>query len=123
MGALIISTGAQQGLFLPLGQRTSVIGRDEAASLQLQDDQVSRKHLKVRFDADTKAYMAEDMGSANGTLLNGRPLTISTVLKEGDEVTLGKATLLFTGTIPQDQPNAMEVLKKAGERKRNTMVR
>ena len=123
MGALIVSTGSQQGLFLQLGQRISVIGRDEAASLQVEDDQVSRKHIQVRFDAATKSYTAIDMKSSNGTLLNGRPLTVDTPLKDGDELTLGKTVLLFTNDIPKDKPNAMEVLKKAGERRRNTLVR
>ncbi len=64
------------------------------------------------------------MKSSNGTLLNGRPLNGDTPLKEGDELTLGKTiTLLFTMDVPTDKPNAMEVLKKCGERRRNTLVK
>src|SRR5437016_5454974 len=94
-GAIIVSSGPQEGLFLPLGRKTSVIGRDEAASLQIEDDQVSRKHLQVRFDADTTTYTVLDMRSSNGTLLNGRPLSSDTPLKDGDEITLGKSTVLL----------------------------
>jgi pSer/pThr/pTyr-binding forkhead associated (FHA) protein len=124
MGAIIVSTGPQQGLFLPLGRKTSVIGRDEAAALQIEDDQVSRKHLQIRFDTATNSYTVLDMKSSNGTMLNGRPINGDTPLKDGDELTLGKsAVLLFTMDVPADKPNAMEVLKKVGERRRNTMVR
>jgi pSer/pThr/pTyr-binding forkhead associated (FHA) protein len=124
MGAIIVSSGPQQGLFLPLGRKTSVIGRDEAAALQIEDEQVSRKHLQVRFDTATNSYTAFDMKSSNGTLLNGRPLSGDTPLKDGDELTLGKTiVLLFSMDVPSDKPNAMEVLKKAGERRRNTLVK
>lgn len=124
MGSIIVSSGPQQGLFLPLGKKTSVIGRDEAATLQIEDEQVSRKHLQVRFDTGTNGYTVFDMRSSNGTLLNGRPLNGDTPLKDGDEITLGKSTmLLFSTEVPADKPNAMEVLKKAGERRRHTLVK
>jgi len=124
MAAIIVSSGPQQGLFLPLGRKTSVIGRDEAATLQIEDEQVSRKHLQIRFESTSSSYTAFDMRSSNGTLLNGRELSGDTQLKDGDEITLGKSTvLLFTTEVPADKPNAMEVLKKAGERRRNTLVK
>jgi pSer/pThr/pTyr-binding forkhead associated (FHA) protein len=101
-----------------------VIGRDEAATLQIEDEQVSRKHLQVRFDPGTNSYTVIDMRSSNGTMLNGRPLNGDAPLKDGDEITLGKSTvLLFSIEVPADKPNAMEVLKKAGERRRNTLVK
>ena len=48
--ASIITSGDKQGEFLPLGRRTSVIGRGEALPLQVFDDLVSRKHLRIGFD-------------------------------------------------------------------------
>src|SRR5437762_1418257 len=82
------------------------------------------RHLQVRFDQATSSYTAFDMRSSNGTLLNGRPLNGDTPLKDGDELTLGKTvTMLFSNDVPADKPNAMEVLKKAGERRRNTLVK
>ena len=44
MASIIIISEKNKGEFLPLGRRTSVIGRDEALSLQVLDDLVSRKH-------------------------------------------------------------------------------
>jgi hypothetical protein len=46
MASLIVISGNQTGEFLPLGQRTSVIGRAESLPLQILDDMVSRKHIQ-----------------------------------------------------------------------------
>jgi pSer/pThr/pTyr-binding forkhead associated (FHA) protein len=123
MGAIIVANGPRQGLFLPLGRKTSVIGRDEAACLQIEDEQVSRRHLQVRFDPAIDGYTAFDMKSSNGTLLNGRPLHGDTPLKDGDELTLGNSVvLLFSTNLPTDKLDALEVVAKAGERRRTTLV-
>lgn len=63
MASIIVMSGKNQGEFLPLGRRTSVIGRDETFSLQILDDLVSRKHLRIFFDKVTNIYYAEDMSS------------------------------------------------------------
>jgi pSer/pThr/pTyr-binding forkhead associated (FHA) protein len=123
MGAVIIASGAQQGLFLNLGKKVSVVGRDEAATLQVEDDQVSRRHLQIRFDPAKANYIAFDMKSSNGTSINGRPLTSDTALVDGDQITIGNTTLLFTDDVPTDKVNAIEVLKKVGERRRSTLLK
>ena len=58
MGSVIVTSGKQKGEYLPLGRRTSVIGRDEAISLQVLDTMVSRKHLRIWFDNATGRYYA-----------------------------------------------------------------
>ena len=63
MASLIVMTGKQQGDYYSLGQRTIVIGRDEAVPIQLLDDRVSRKHMKIRFNPDDNTYYAEDLNS------------------------------------------------------------
>ncbi|MBC7772971.1 MAG: FHA domain-containing protein, partial [Pyrinomonadaceae bacterium] len=67
MPAIIVSKGSQEGLFLPLGKRTSVIGRDEAVPLQLEDDRVSRKHVQIRYETKDDSFYVQDMKSSNGT--------------------------------------------------------
>jgi pSer/pThr/pTyr-binding forkhead associated (FHA) protein len=124
MASIIVSSGAQEGLFLPLGKRTSVIGRNESVPLQIEDERVSRKHLRIRFDPDTGGYFAKDMGSSNGTFVGGRRITDEEVaLSDHDEITIGDTRLLFTLVDPTDKSNAMDVLKKAGERRRSTLMR
>jgi len=50
----------------------TVIGRDDAADVVVEDDQVSGRHCLVRTDGPVCTLT--DLGSLNGTLLNGRPL-------------------------------------------------
>jgi pSer/pThr/pTyr-binding forkhead associated (FHA) protein len=70
MASLIVISGKQTGEFLPLGRRTTVIGRDEALMIQILDDRVSRKHLQISYDKDKNEYHAIDMSSKHGVLTN-----------------------------------------------------
>ena len=63
MASIIITSGEQKGEYLPLGRRTNVIGRAEALPMQILDDLVSRKHLRIRYDENAKEHYAEDMDS------------------------------------------------------------
>jgi pSer/pThr/pTyr-binding forkhead associated (FHA) protein len=54
---------------------------------------VSRRHASILVDA--RGATLEDLGSRNGTLLNGRPLTAPAPLADGDEIGLGAARLGF----------------------------
>jgi pSer/pThr/pTyr-binding forkhead associated (FHA) protein len=122
MPALIITEGNQKGLFLKLGHAPVVLGRDPSAALQIDDQMASRRHLQVRFDDARKGYVLTDMKSANGTVLNGRPVTGETPLAENDQITVGGTTLLFTGQTPADGASALEVLKSAAQRQVNTVM-
>ena len=75
MGSIIVTSGKQRAEYLPLGQRTSMIDRNEALSLQVLDALISRKHLRVWFDKTTSKYYAEDMHSKHGLSINGRKIT------------------------------------------------
>jgi pSer/pThr/pTyr-binding forkhead associated (FHA) protein len=123
MAAVIVGPGPQEGLYLPLGKKSSVIGRDESLPLQIQDEQASRRHVQIRFEPARNCYIAMDMKSANGTVINGRPLLGEIELRDGDELRIGTTTLLFTTTMPTDKNNAMAVFKAAGQRHRSTIVR
>ncbi len=50
MASIIIASGKQAGTYYPLGHRTTVIGRAESLLVQVLDDQVSRKHVQIRYD-------------------------------------------------------------------------
>ncbi len=123
MASLIIGSGDKSGEYFPLGQRTTVIGRDEGVPLQILDERVSRKHAQVRFDDKTQAYVLMDMKSVNGTFVNGRRLTTELVLSDGDEITLGDTRLMFTLADFSDKAGALAHFKKVGERKRSTLMR
>lgn len=62
-------------------------------SLQLADPQASRRHLRIAPRAE--GFVAEDLGSSNGTRLRGQPLTGEAVLQSGDILRIGDTLLLF----------------------------
>ncbi len=122
MASLIVTSGKQKGEFLPLGRRTSVIGRAENLPLQVLDDVVSRKHLRIKFDADTGKHLAEDMDSSHGVFINHSRISQATPLADGDEILVGQTTLLFTTEDFEDRESALSHYKTVGERARQTRV-
>ncbi|MCK6544821.1 DUF4388 domain-containing protein [Myxococcota bacterium] len=67
-----------------------VVGRDPDAELFLDDARVSRRHLRIR--ARRGSALVEDLGSTNGSFLNGRPVTRD-VLRVGDRLVVGTTVL------------------------------
>lgn len=67
------------------------VGRSSKNNLQLPDNRASRKHFLIE-KAD-KCYRVVDLGSKNGTLLNGKKIQTS-VLQKGDRIVTGEATLM-----------------------------
>jgi DNA-binding NtrC family response regulator/pSer/pThr/pTyr-binding forkhead associated (FHA) protein len=94
MPALLALFGPKQGLRIPLSGRI-VLGRAPGADLQLIDGKVSREHCAV--DAAGARAMVEDLGSQNGTYVNGERIDKPTPLSEGDELVLGDTLLLVAG--------------------------
>jgi pSer/pThr/pTyr-binding forkhead associated (FHA) protein len=122
MASIIVISGEQKGEYLPLGRRTNVIGRAEALPMQILDDMVSRKHLRIRYNENTNEHYAEDMNSKHGVLINNQKITEQSVLKEGDQIRIGQTTLLFTEKDFDDKQSALSHFKKVGERQRPTMI-
>ena len=76
----------------PIADRAVVIGRLPGCEVVLQDTNVSRQHASVRRNDDR--YFLADLGSTNGTRLNGKPVT-EAELQNGDLITVGSTTLTF----------------------------
>ncbi len=122
MASIFVMTGDQKGDYYPLGRRTNVIGRDEALLIQILDDRVSRKHMRIGFDADTGRHYVADMHSRHGVFVNSNKITDETVLNDGDYITIGGTSLLFTEKDFDDHESALSHFKKVGERERPTQV-
>jgi len=122
MASIIITSGDSKGQYLLLGRRTNVIGRAEALPMQILDDMVSRKHLRIRYDENTNQHYAEDMESKHGVFINNRKITELTLLNDGDEILLGQTILMFTNKDFDNSESALAHYKKAGERQRPTMM-
>ena len=67
------------------------IGREEGNSIQLNDDRVSRYHLKIQMDHDN--LVMTDLESTNGTRVNGEDTHLK-IVRFGDVISLGRSTLL-----------------------------
>lgn len=88
VGCLVLPDGER----IPLGDQTAVIGRVDECTVTLDDPKVSRRHAEIRPAGD--GYRLIDLGSTNGTEVNGRPVT-EQVLAEGDRIRIGDSVLVF----------------------------
>lgn len=95
MPSLFVFRGNDQGLRIELTEDMLGLGRDVANQIQLHDTEVSRRHAVLRR-AD-KTYMLSDLGSSNGTFVNGRRVDAHR-LASGDQVQIGNTQLLYTQT-------------------------
>lgn len=78
----------------PLSQSVSKIGRDQTNNIPVSNDHyISRHHAWVLQMQG--GYWVEDLGSTNGTTLNGEPLTERRQIFPGDRLTFGKTELIF----------------------------
>ena len=84
---------------LPVGE--TVIGRDVGCALRFNDPSVSRRHIKFVRRAHTEDVFVEDLGSSNGTMLNGRLVTVAIRVLDGDKLVVGTRELVVR--IPEFQ--------------------
>lgn len=69
------------------------IGRNKENDIQILDKFMSSQHLKITMDEEE--YFLEDLGSVNGTYLNGEQIQDVMKLKTGDRIGLGQVEFLF----------------------------
>jgi pSer/pThr/pTyr-binding forkhead associated (FHA) protein len=91
--ALVIRQGQQAGMSFPLVGNQILIGREEGLDISLQDPEASRRHARISWQAGQ--YVIEDLGSTNGTFVNGVQLTSPQILNAGDSVGIGQTALVF----------------------------
>jgi pSer/pThr/pTyr-binding forkhead associated (FHA) protein len=80
----------------------AIIGREEGLDVILQDAEASRRHSRISWQGGQ--YVIEDMGSTNGTFVNGVQITTPQVLNPGDSVGIGQTALVFQSS--GGQPSA-----------------
>jgi sigma-B regulation protein RsbU (phosphoserine phosphatase) len=90
VGYVVTGEGTDQRR-LPVGS-SLVVGRAADSGLVINDTAASRRHLEIRATGD--GYVCRDLGSRNGTIVNGAPTTICE-LKDGDRVLIGETLLRF----------------------------
>jgi hypothetical protein len=97
---LVIREGDDAGREVPL-PGALVIGRGEDADLVLSDAGISRRHAQVTPEG--VGAVIEDLGSSNGTFVNGEQVSDPRRLRDGDEIQLGGALLSFAGGTEETQ--------------------
>src|SRR3984885_8263353 len=83
-----------EGKRLLVGPTGVTIGRSRQCDVVLNDPNVSRRHAEIRPRGGS--WVLSDLGSTNGSQLNGRRIDGSEVLREGDEIELGESVMTFS---------------------------
>ncbi|MFH0900184.1 MAG: GGDEF domain-containing protein [Pseudomonadota bacterium] len=76
--------------------RPITLGRDPDVELPLRDGSISRRHCRVAREGEDGPYLLSDLGSTNGTRVNGSPIAQPVALAESDKVFLGTTVVRFT---------------------------
>lgn len=95
MPALLLLTGPSSGLRYEIKSEVT-LGRSSACEVPLEDSKVSRRHAHVEIRGG-QAFLS-DMGSRNGTLLNGERVAQEMILRPNDRFQVGDTTVLFEPT-------------------------
>ena len=77
----------------PLADGVLVIGRADDAAIRIDSGGVSRHHARIVVTGDEARV--EDLGSKNGTFVDGRPVTGACLLADGSEIRVGPMALTF----------------------------
>lgn len=96
----VMRSGPTPGAVFPLEGDQLIIGRDSSSGVPINDAEVSRKHSRMTFQGGK--YVIEDLGSTNGTFVNGQRLVSAVVLKSGDVVSLGEQIVLMYEALAAD---------------------
>jgi predicted component of type VI protein secretion system len=96
----VMRSGPTPGATYSLEGDQLTIGRDSSNGVSINDAEVSRKHARLTFQGGK--YVIEDLGSTNGTFVNGQRLAGPAVLKSGDVVSLGEQIVLMYDALSVD---------------------
>jgi hypothetical protein len=89
----VMRSGPNPGKLYRLDASEIIVGRDATNTVAINDAEVSRKHARLSLHGS--AYVIQDLGSTNGTFVNGQRITGSQVLNIGDTVSFGENIVLM----------------------------
>ncbi len=97
---MIVRTGPNPGTTYDLAKEVTLLGRDVSNDIILGDAEISRQH--ARLTRTPGGYVLEDLGSTNGSFVNGERLMAPRVLNPGDLVAFGEnVSLTFDAVAPE----------------------
>ncbi len=96
--ALVFLRGELLAVPIPLERDEVILGRALEADVRINDPRASRLHARIRVEHNDEtgdaSYRITDLGSTNGTLLNGEVIT-DALLRDGDKITVGEHLMRF----------------------------
>lgn len=87
---LVIRSGPSAGKVFPLDKNELTAGRDLNNEIVINDSEISRRHARLFLQGTS--YVIEDLGSTNGTAVNGQRLFGPYILRPGEVITFGENT-------------------------------
>jgi len=108
---LTMRSGPVPGTVYSLEGEQLTIGRDSTNEIAVNDAEVSRRHARLTFQGGK--FVLEDLGSTNGTFVNGQRLTGPRVLKSGEVISLGEQIVFVYEAVESDPGATMVSPRKA----------
>lgn len=102
---LVMQKGPNPGKIFELTQEEATIGRDISNKIIINDPEVSRRHVRLSVNPQAGGFVIEDLGSTNGTFVDGQRLMGPHLLRPGQTVMLGEKITLAYEALGFD-PNA-----------------
>src|SRR5437588_11846677 len=111
---LLIVRGRASTEAIKLAEGVTTVGRQDDCQLRIKSSQVSRKHCEI-FEKKGM-LLVKDLGSSNGTFVNGKRIQDQRVLEPGDELTIGQVKLRVAKIgEPPPPPRTKPGSKKPGD--------
>ena len=107
---LVMRSGPNPGAVFPLEGDQIMVGRDSSNGVAINDAEMSRRHARLTFQGGK--YVIEDVGSTNGSFVNGQRLAGPYVLKPGDVVSFGEQIVLMYDAANMDPGATMASQRK-----------
>lgn len=107
---LVMHSGPTPGKTFALEGDVLTIGRESSNQIAINDAEISRKHSQLVLQGGK--YVLTDLGSTNGTFVNGQRLTGQHVLQPGEVISLGEQISLLFETVTIIDPNATMMSSK-----------
>ncbi len=93
MSKLVLLNGAAAGKVFELSEASHTLGRDSHNGIYVPDGRASRQHAEI--SCERGLYVIRDLGSSNGTWINGQRINDPQVLASGDRIGIGRSVLSF----------------------------
>ncbi|MBV8315872.1 MAG: FHA domain-containing protein [Planctomycetaceae bacterium] len=111
---LLVVRGRSATEAIRLGDGVTTVGRHDDCRLRIKSSQVSRRHCEL-FEKKG-LLLVKDLGSSNGTFVNGKRIQEQRVLEPGDELTIGQVKLRVAKVgVPPPPPRTKPAAKKPGD--------